>query len=156
MAATKNNTKHNKKTLTPKQERFCREYLIDLNASQAAIRAGYSTKGAVSFGSQLLGNINIQKRINELKTQRAERCDISADSVLRELVKTAFMDIDSRTARQQKKNRVKQSDKIKALELLARHLGLLKDKLEISAEDVTLREILRGVRAPAASEGGEA
>ena len=91
-----------------------------------------------------------------MKTQRAERCDISADSVLRELVKTAFMDIDSRTARQQKKNRVKQSDKIKALELLARHLGLLKDKLEISAEDVTLREILRGVRAPAASEGGEA
>lgn len=70
------------KTLTPKQEMFCREYLVDLNASQAAIRAGYSQKTASRMGSENLSKPDIAKRIIELKTARNERVEINADYVL--------------------------------------------------------------------------
>lgn len=74
--------------LTDKQERFCREYLKDLNATEAAKRAGYQAKGANEFssiGAQNLGKLRISQRLHELKTARAERLKIEADDVLREL-----------------------------------------------------------------------
>lgn len=73
--------------LTDKQEAFCREYLIDLNATQAAIRAGYSHRTANEQGARLLANVSIQGRISELKQARNERNDINADYVLRQAVK---------------------------------------------------------------------
>lgn len=65
-----------------KQELFCNEYIIDLNATQAAIRAGYSEKTAQEQSSRLLSNVIIQDRISELKLGRIERVKIDADWVL--------------------------------------------------------------------------
>ncbi len=73
--------------LTDKQEMFCREYLIDLNATQAAIRAGYSTKTANLTASENLSKPDIQLRISELKLQRNDLVGINATYVLNRLVK---------------------------------------------------------------------
>lgn len=79
--------------LTDKQEMFCREYLIDLNATQAAIRAGYSVKTANRIAAQLLSKLDIQNRIAELKAKRNEVVGIDADYVLRRLVEIDQMDV---------------------------------------------------------------
>lgn len=79
--------------LTDKQEMFCREYLVDLNATQAAIRAGYSVKTANRIAAQNLSKIDIQNRIAELKTKRNEDVGINADYVLRRLVEIDQMDV---------------------------------------------------------------
>lgn len=79
--------------LTPKQERFCNEYLIDLNATQAAIRAGYSESGAAVEGHRLLTNANIQDYISDLNKDRQESTGVSARMVIEELAKIAFSDI---------------------------------------------------------------
>jgi len=79
--------------LTDKQEMFCREYLIDLNATQAAIRAGYSAKTANEQGARLLANVSVQIRIHELKARRNDRIDVDADYVLKRLVEIDQMDV---------------------------------------------------------------
>lgn len=76
-------------SLNGKQERFCEEYLIDLNATKAAIRAGYSAKTAQEQSSRLLSNVIIASRIRELKEKRSERTDITADFVLNGLKEVA-------------------------------------------------------------------
>ena len=81
------------KQLTPKQELFCREYLKDLNATQAAIRAGYSVKTANRIAAQLLSKLDIQNRIVELKTKRNEEVGIDAAYVLRRLTEIDQMDV---------------------------------------------------------------
>lgn len=78
--------------LTPKQEQFCQEYLIDLNGTQAAIRAGYSPKTAKEQASYLLTNINIKNRVAELKAVRQSRVEITQDRVLQEYARLAFHD----------------------------------------------------------------
>lgn len=79
--------------LTDKQEMFCREYLIDLNATQAAIRAGYSEKTANEQGAQNLAKLSIQNRISDLKLQRNEQVNIDAGYVLRRLIEIDEMDV---------------------------------------------------------------
>jgi len=79
--------------LTDKQEMFCREYLIDLNATQAAIRAGYSEKTSNEQGARLLANVSVQIRISELKAQRNDRIDVDADYVLKRLFEIDQMDV---------------------------------------------------------------
>jgi phage terminase small subunit len=79
--------------LSPKQEQFCRQYLVDLNATQAAIRSGYSKKTANEQGSRLLANVNVSARIAELRTEQAKRLDITADRVLTEFGKLAFSNL---------------------------------------------------------------
>jgi phage terminase small subunit len=79
--------------LTPKQQLFCDEYLIDLNATQAAIRAGYSAKTAYSIGERLLRNVEILKILQELKKERHERTKINADYVLQRLAQIDEMDV---------------------------------------------------------------
>ncbi len=79
--------------LTSKQLRFVQEYLIDLNARQAAIRAGYSEKTAAAQGSRLLTNADIQAEINIRQGKIAEKLDISAERVLQEMARLAFSDI---------------------------------------------------------------
>ncbi|MPW31922.1 terminase small subunit [Agarivorans sp. B2Z047] len=81
------------KKLTPKQEAFCQEYLIDLNATQAAIRAGYSEKTAGRTASENLSKPDIQQKISELKLARAERTQINADYILGRLVEIDQMDV---------------------------------------------------------------
>lgn len=89
--------------LTDKQEMFCKEYLIDLNATQAAIRVGYSVKTAEAQSSRLLTNVNIQERITELKESRSNRIEMSSDGVLKELknwVEGDYTDLMMLTAKQ--------------------------------------------------------
>lgn len=79
--------------LTPKQQRFVDEYLIDLNATQAAIRADYSEKTARSIGQRLLTNVDIQNAISDANQNRQQRTAIDADYVLRRLVEIDQMDV---------------------------------------------------------------
>lgn len=72
--------------LNEKQKQFCREYLIDLNATQAAIRAGYSEKTAKEIASQHLTKLNVQNYISELKEKRNKRVQITQDEVLKKLL----------------------------------------------------------------------
>lgn len=79
--------------LTDKQDMFCREYLLDLNATQAAIRVGYSAKTANRTATKLLSKAVIQNRITELKAKRNKDVGIDADYVLRRLVEIDQMDV---------------------------------------------------------------
>ena len=79
--------------LTDKQEMFCREYLIDLNATQAAIRAGYSAKTANRTASENLSKPDIKLRISELKAQRNDLVGINAEYVLNRLIEIDQMDV---------------------------------------------------------------
>lgn len=79
--------------LTAKQEAFCREYLVDLNATQAAIRAGYSKNTAKATGSENLTKPDIAANIAEMKGKRMERAEINADYVLNRLIEIDEMDI---------------------------------------------------------------
>ncbi len=79
--------------LTDKQKRFVAEYLVDLNATAAARRAGYSEKTACEQAARLLANVKVQTAVQEAKQARQERTEITQDMVLRETAKLAFFDI---------------------------------------------------------------
>lgn len=79
--------------LTPKQKRFVAEYLIDLNATQAAIRTGYSAKTAASQGARLLKQGGVARAVQAAQQARAVRTEITQDRVLQELARIAFFDI---------------------------------------------------------------
>ena len=171
--------------LTDKQRRFCEEYIVDLNATQAAIRAEYSEKTAYSMGQRLLKKVEAQEYIKQLKEERVARTQIEADRVIYELSLIAFsnaadyaavvekeltiegpegepikvLDDDGNpvtyrtvepvltkdlTADQKralaviKKGRdgfeVRPYDKVRALELLGKHIGLFEDKVKVNGE----------------------
>ena len=88
--------------MTDKQARFCEEYMVDLNATQAAIRAGYSPASAKTVGPRLLENVGVQKLIAQLQAEQSRRTGVSTDRVVRELAKIAFVNaadlIDPKTA----------------------------------------------------------
>ena len=105
--------------LTSKQERFVEEYLVDFNATKAAIRAGYSKNGAGIQGFYLLRNIKIMKRLAHKKAELAKRSALTVDMVVDELKKIAF-----------RPEMEKDTAKIKALELLAKYLGMFEGKGE--------------------------
>lgn len=86
--------KKNPDGLTPLQHQFVREYLVDLNAAQAAIRAGYSAKTASRIGPNLLGKPNVAAAIQIEKDKRSKRTEITADMVLKELAKIGFCNLD--------------------------------------------------------------
>ncbi|MCF5397124.1 terminase small subunit, partial [Pseudomonas syringae] len=79
--------------LTAKQQRFVDEYLIDLNATQAATRAGYSKKTANEQGSRLLANVSVSAAIRQGMNARSGRVEITQDMVIKELAKIGFSDI---------------------------------------------------------------
>lgn len=78
--------------MTPKQQQFVREYLIDLNATQAAIRAGYAKRSAGQQADDLLKNPEIAAAVQQGMDRRAKRTDITADRVLTEIAHMAFYD----------------------------------------------------------------
>lgn len=151
--------------LTPKQQIFVEEYLVDLNATQAAIRAGYSPKTANEQGNRLLANVSVRTCIDKEMAQRSKRTGISQDRVIREIARLAFVNPDnvinlnSATVKKDAseedlaaiqsikvkisssengemvEREVRLNDKLKALELLGKHLGMFKDKLEVSVLD---------------------
>lgn len=108
--------------LTPKQERFVQEYLVDLNATQAAIRAGYKN---AEIGRQLITKNNVSAAIQEAKRKRSERTEISQDYVLMGLKEIADQEASDAAA-----SELKYSSKLKALELLGKHLGMFTDRVE--------------------------
>lgn len=151
--------------LNEKQKRFINEYIIDLNAKQAAIRAGYSPKTAEVQASRLLSLVKVQTEIAKAMEDREKRTGITQDRVLAELSAIAFakatdyVEIDDDGAvkikatasltDEQKKAiagikegangvEVKLVDKTKALEMLSRHLGLFNDKLNVNVESVEI------------------
>lgn len=79
--------------LTPKQERFVQEYLVDLNATAAAKRAGYNEKTAYSMGQRLLKNVEVQSSIQEAQKSLRNRTEITQEMVIRETAKLAFFDV---------------------------------------------------------------
>ncbi|QXN70888.1 putative terminase small subunit [Bacillus phage vB_BspP_Dartukuta] len=81
------------RALTPKQAAFVREYLIDLNGTQAAIRAGYSERTANEQAARLLANVSVSKAVADAQAERADRLEITADRVLAELAKIGFADM---------------------------------------------------------------
>lgn len=80
------------KKLTARQQRFIDEYLVDLNATQAAIRAGYSAKTARQIGEQNLSKVDIARAITEAKKAREVRIEITQDRVLKEAARLALFD----------------------------------------------------------------
>lgn len=76
--------------LAPRQARFVEEYLIDLNATQAAIRAGYSARTANEQGARLLANVSVNEAVARAKAERSKRTGINADRILDELAAIAF------------------------------------------------------------------
>ena len=171
-------SKHSMSKLTARQQAFVQEYLIDLNAAQAAVRAGYSPKGSKTHGCRLLNkNTAVQEAVKEAMQQRGKRTQISQDRILDELSRIAFGDLRdavawgpggivltdsaaltseqvaalaeiSETAKGLLK--VKRHDKVRALELLMRHLGMLSEKVNASAEPDL--NILEAARARAGTE----
>lgn len=144
--------------LTPKQQRFCQEYLIDLNATQAAIRTGYSAKTAQEQGSRLLSNVMVSAEIERRQGERSERTMADADEVVKRLAGVALFDmrklfrpngspkpphewdadtaaavavVDTRERGGRRTHRVKLVDRLKALELLGKHLGLFKERVNV-------------------------
>lgn len=115
--------------LTDRQARFCEEYLIDLNATHAAIRAGYSEKTANEQGARLLANVSVQEKIAELKAELAKRTEMTQDSVIQELAAVARAEIKG----------VRAVDKLKALELLGKHLGMFVERYEVNAAEIEKR-----------------
>lgn len=148
-----------KKRLTPKQKQFCEEYIVDLNATQAAIRAGYSKRTANEQGSQNLAKLSIQETIQELMAQRSKRTEITADYVLTNLKEVAercmqrIPVLDS-GGKETGKFRFEHTGANKALELLGRHLGMFTDKVEHKGRG-TVNIILENERE-CSQQGGDA
>ena len=123
-----------------RQEFFCREYLVDYNGTQAAIRAGYSQKTAYSQGSRLLKNANVLSRVRELQAEKTAQLSISQDWVVHQLVDVIQKCKDPvpvETWDYEGKAMVKTGEYMfdskgvtKALELLGKHLGMYIDKIE--------------------------
>jgi phage terminase small subunit len=81
------------KPLQDRQEKFCLEYLKDMNATQAAVRAGYSRRTCEVQGPRLLGNVRIAARVQQLLQKRNEKLELKTDDVLRELLRIATVDV---------------------------------------------------------------
>jgi len=179
-----------KKELTAKQKAFVQEYLIDLNATQAAIRAGYSEATANEQGARLLAKASVQAALREAMAAREKRTEITQEMVLRELAKIAGVDIkdylsyrtektvvgtDDETGEPiidynhivdlkdsdqvdgtliseiqlQKGNlKFKLHDRVKALELLGKHLGMFVDRTRLENPDGSPLQVSFNISRP--------
>lgn len=126
--------------LTPKQARFVQEYLVDLNATAAAKRAGYSERTAYSIGQRLLKNVEIQKALQTARAALQERTGITMYYVLTKLKEVA--DADASDAQD---SDLRFSNKLRALELLGKHLGVF-DRGGPAGDPDVLNSFLQAVR----------
>ena len=134
-------TNHNSGELTNKQRAFAEEYLIDLNATQAAIRAGYSKNSASVIGFENLRKPKIAAAIAEAREEQAKRTEITVDSVLNRLVE------DRELAR----SLGKPSAAVRADELLGKHVGMFnKEQIDHTIKGPLV--IIRGADKPAKDE----
>lgn len=127
--------------MTPKQAAFVDEYLIDLNSTQSAIRAGYSAKTAEWIGPQLLGKTHVAAEIAKRMEDRSKRTEITQDRVLTdiELIKQDAM----RKAYDKHGNEsmINHTSALKACELQGRHLQMWNDKVALTIETTTDEEL---------------
>ncbi len=136
-------------SLTPKQQLFVAEYLVDLNATQAAVRAGYSKKTAYSVGHENLKKPEVAAAIQEAMEARSERTKADQDWIVERLVENVerAMQLEPMTDREGKPTGeyVYQGNVAnKALELLGRHAGMFNDKLKLGA-DTSLLDLMRRI-----------
>lgn len=110
--------------LTDKQLMFCKEYLIDLNATQACIRAGYSEKTARSVGCENLTKPNIQKEIQRLKSIREKKIGLTAEKVLKDIERV----------REKAEGSEQYNISLKASELQGKHLAMFTEKHKVDGE----------------------
>jgi phage terminase small subunit len=178
------------KKLTPKQRAFIQEYLIDMNATQAAIRAGYSEKTAYAIGEENLRKLEIQAAVQEAMAAREKRTEITQEMVLRELAKIAGVDIKNYLSYRTEKTVVgtddetgepivdyshivdlkdsdqvdgsmiseiqlqkgnlkfKLHDRVKALELLGKHLGMFVDRTRLENPDGSPLQVSFNISRP--------
>lgn len=118
--------------LTAKQQRFADEYLLDCNATQAAIRAGYSSKTANEQGSRLLTNVSVQKELQQRISERQKSTNITQSDILKQLTKIGFKTFED--------IEIAPKDSLKALELICRLLGL--DKAQQATSDNNLLDAI--------------
>ena len=114
--------------LNEKQKQFCEEYIIDLNGTQAAIRAGYSAKTANEQAAQLLAKLSIQEYICELKNKRSERVKYSQDELMRDILEVKNRCMQANTVLDKEGNetgiwKFDSNGANKALDMLAKHVG---------------------------------
>lgn len=150
-----------KRQLSEQRQRFVEEYLIDLNGTQAAIRAGYSVKTAQEQASRLLSNVMVQEAISKAMAARSKRTGVNQDRVVLELAKIAFVkmtDVVDGNGRIREdatdddlaciesikykesdnefggsvEREVKIGSKLKALELLGKHLGMWNERMNVN------------------------
>ncbi len=147
-----------------RQKRFCEEYIVDMNGKKAAIRAGYNPKTATQQAARLLTYDNVLEKIQSLMEEQSKRTEVTADRVIKELAKVAFQnpsdvvdlntghilpdvsteDLSTISGIRVKKIPMKNGegeeiemrfpDKVRALELLGRHLGIFSDKYKLTID----------------------
>lgn len=169
--------------LTPRQEAFCREYVVDFNGTQAAIRAGYSSVGASTQALRLLANAEVSRRIAGFRARITNRLEVTAERVLQEYARLAFLDprkafdeqgnlkpiheLDDDTAAaiagmevetkpgETRIAKIKLAAKVPALEGLAKHLGLFSEKQDTAQRgNFTLVDLLAAMREVAQGRSG--
>ena len=149
--------------MTPKQEAFVREYLIDLNATQAAIRAGYSEATAYSQGQRMLKNVEVAAEIQKAMDERSKRTEITSDYVLTTIHDTIERCRQAKPVIDRKGEPVlvetpngamaqaytfDSGAVLKGAELLGKHLKLFTDKTEHSGEMTVNRVVREFVNTP--------
>ncbi|MDL2315700.1 terminase small subunit [Desulfovibrio sp. OttesenSCG-928-A18] len=163
-----------KRKLTPKQRLFVAEYLKDLNATQAAVRAGYSQKTAYRIGAQLLQKTSVSEAVQKAMTARGKRTEITADRVLEQYGRMAFFDLRTLFGPDGQLKpitewpdeaaaavagfeiveltgdipgvikKAKLVDKRAALADIAKHLGMFTERVEVSGAESLIEAIMQG------------
>lgn len=172
--------------LTDKQRMFCEEYMIDFNATKAAIRSGYSQKTAQEIGAQNLSKLIIQNYISEKIKNQSKRLEISSDRVILEIARLAFVDVrkifdsegklkdittidddtsaaissfevDDLKAYNEESDsygkigeakKIKLYDKIRALEMLAKHFGMFEKDNSQKPTSTNIINLGSGIKPP--------
>ena len=139
-------------------ERFCQEYVVDYNGTQAAIRTGYKEANARSQASVLLTNPNILSRVRELQREQVERLAVTQDYVVLQLLETyqrcleetPVLKFDPDTGQMEETGKYQFDSRgaLRALELLGKHLGMYNDKLQVTGQINTgqLDNVLKQLR----------
>ena len=136
--------------MTPKQRRFVEEYLVDLNATQAAIRARYSERTAQEQGSRLLSKAMVQTAVAKAMAERSRRTKITSDYVLAGLQEIAERTMQrvpvlDRLGNKSGQWRFNAGAATRAFELMGKHLGMFATKLDIRAVEMTHEQWLESL-----------
>jgi phage terminase small subunit len=123
--------------LNEKQQAFCREYIIDFNGTQAAIRAGYSEKTANEQASQLLAKLNVKQEIDKLIANRREDTWLTAKKVLDDIEKIKQDAMRTKADANGNTEMINHNAALKACELHGKHLAMWVEKTEVTGANGT-------------------